>query len=390
MNKKIYLYGNGSFLNKGCEAIVRGSVRIINNSLKDYEYISISDNPKYDKKMNIDRISENLNILKGYNTINRILNKLTKNNKILTKIKLKNVNESLDETDLCISLGGDNYCYKKNYYLMQQNKDIHSKFNKKTVLWGCSIDINNIDNDIVEDMKRYNLITVRETISQSNLKEKGIYENVKLVSDPAFVMKKTEVALPKEWQEGNTIGINLSPMILNNSKNVNETYNTFIEFIKYLLDNTKFVIALIPHVFFSNNNDYTLLKKIHDEINNSRLIIVGNENNTAEELKYIISKCKIFIGARTHATIAAYSTNVPTLVIGYSVKARGIAKDIFGEDKNYVLPVQELTDKNQLIKAYKFIEKNENLIKKHLEEFMPEYIDRAWKAGEYIKKLMEG
>ena len=50
----------------------------------------------------------------------------------------------------------------------------------------------------------------------------------------------------------------------------------------------------------------------------------------------------MFIGARTHATIAAYSSCVPTLVVGYSIKARGIAKDLFGTDEGYVLPVQAL------------------------------------------------
>ncbi|MFR4670990.1 MAG: hypothetical protein ACLT69_14285 [Intestinibacter bartlettii] len=56
-------------------------------------------------------------------------------------------------------------------------------------------------------------------------------------------------------------------------------------------------------------------------------------------IKGYISRCRLY-RARTHATIAAYSTCVPTLVIGYSVKAKGIAKDIFGTYENYVLPVQ--------------------------------------------------
>lgn len=56
----------------------------------------------------------------------------------------------------------------------------------------------------------------------------------------------------------------------------------------------------------------------------------------------------MFIGARTHATIAAYSSLVPTLVVGYSVKARGIARDLFGTEKNYVLPVQLLRKEEDL------------------------------------------
>ena len=61
------------------------------------------------------------------------------------------------------------------------------------------------------------------------------------------------------------------------------------------------------------------------------------------------------MGARTHSTIAAYSSDVPTLVIGYSVKSRGIATDLFGSYENYCLPVQELSEPEALIKGYEWI-----------------------------------
>ena len=85
----------------------------------------------------------------------------------------------------------------------------------------------------------------------------------------------------------------------------------------------------------------------------------------------------MFIGARTHATIAAYSTCVPTLVIGYSVKSRGIAKDIFGTDEGLVIPVSEITDVKKMIQAYEDFLKKKESYRKHLEEFMPSYIERA-------------
>ena len=95
------------------------------------------------------------------------------------------------------------------------------------------------------------------------------------------------------------------------------------------------------------------------------------------ELKGFISKCRLFIGARTHATIAAYSTCVPTLVIGYSVKAKGIAKDIFGTYKNYVLPVQSLKNKDDLINGFDWLKNNEDSIRQHLKNFMPSYREQA-------------
>ena len=44
------------------------------------------------------------------------------------------------------------------------------------------------------------------------LKKQGL-NNVKLCADPAFTMEKEELELPNGWQEGNTIGLNFSPLV---------------------------------------------------------------------------------------------------------------------------------------------------------------------------------
>jgi hypothetical protein len=79
---------------------------------------------------------------------------------------------------------------------------------------------------------------------------------------------------------------------------------------------------------------------------------------------------------------------VPTLVVGYSVKAKGIAKDIFGDYKDYVLPVQELKEKTEVVEAFKNLMQNETKIKEHYKNFMPSYIEKAWLAGKEIEKLL--
>ena len=72
----------------------------------------------------------------------------------------------------------------------------------------------------------------------------------------------------------------------------------------------------------------------------------------AMQLKGYIARLRALVTARTHASIAAYSTGVPTLVIGYSVKARGIARDLFGDEAGHLIPVQELGSAQELIGAY--------------------------------------
>ena len=113
--------------------------------------------------------------------------------------------------------------------------------------------------------------------------------------------------------------------------------------------------------------------------------MIGDYNCT--QLKAYISKCRFFIGARTHVTIAAYSTCVPTLVVGYSVKSKGIAKDIFGTYDRYVIPVQNLTEDN-LINEFKWMVNNEKSIKNHLESFMPKYRQKSLEAGKEITNIL--
>ena len=113
------------------------------------------------------------------------------------------------------------------------------------------------------------------------------------------------------------------------------------------------------------------------------------EDCDCEKLKYVISQCKMFIGARTHATIAAYSSCIPTLVVGYSIKARGIAKDIFGSDENYVVSAQSLSEKDDLVKAYKWLSHNELSISNYLREKMPSYSMLPLKAKDVIRRLKE-
>ena len=94
------------------------------------------------------------------------------------------------------------------------------------------------------------------------------------------------------------------------------------------------------------------------------------------------------VAARTHASIAAYSTQVPTLVIGYSVKARGIARDLFGTEDRYVLPVQNIQQEDELTHAFIHLQQHEQTIRAHYQKFMPGYIARAYVAADEIKKLI--
>lgn len=381
---RFYLHAGSA--NHGCEAIVRSSINILDSQVELWSRVTNLDTKygidKICKISNDDRKTIKRNSLKWILSV--IQTKLTGKIDLSIKYQYSNLISSTNKSDICLSIGGDNYCYPGTDVLAAINRNIKKK-GAKTVLWGCSVEPSLMKNKSIKaDLKSFDLITARESISYEALKE--INCNVVLVSDPAFTLPKIDLPLPNEWKEGKMIGINASPLIIENGKNAETVYEAYKLLIEYIIKETEYNVALIPHVMADGNNDYEVLKKLYNDTEDKdRLVLI--EDHNCMELKGYISRCAFFIGARTHATIAAYSTCVPTLVLGYSVKSRGIAKDLFGDYQNYVLPVQDMNNSRELLDSFKWIMKHEIYIRNHLRKVMPDYISKAYLAKDALEKL---
>jgi len=291
------------------------------------------------------------------------------------------------QSQIAISVGGDNYCYDDHDWLMVLNRKAR-KQNVKTVLWGCSVEPKILkDEEVIEDMKQYSLIMPRESITYQALIDNGITKNIKLFPDPAFLLEKTELPLPKGFLENNTIGINISPLVIRCETKKDVTMDNYVALLQHIIDTTDMQIALIPHVVWDDNDDRKPLKKLYEKFKATGRVVMIDDHNCME-LKGFISRLRMFIGTRTHAIIAAYSSCVPTLAVGYSVKAKGIAKDIFDTYDNYVIPVQTLENRQDLVNAFEWLKDNEESIRQHLEEFMPSYCEKTSQAADEIHKLM--
>ena len=294
-----------------------------------------------------------------------------------------------NKSPLNISIGGDNYCYDNMLdRLFSANRIFHNQ-GGRTALYGCSIEPELLKRpEILEDMRRYDLIVARESVTYQALLDAGVKENVYLCPDPAFLMQKEELPLPEGWAEGNMLGLNVSPMILDNERKAGVTMENYRALIGHVLADTDLRVALIPHVVWENNDDRKPIQRLYQEFAHTGRVLVLPDAS-APQLKGYISRCRMFIGARTHATIAAYSSCVPTLTVGYSVKARGIAADLFGTDRDYVIPVQGLSRRDELSDAFDWLVQREDRIRANLEEKMADYRARAASGKKLIEKVWE-
>lgn len=382
---KYISYFHGGSGNRGCEALVKTIFKSIDKKRENCALITFRK--EEDLEDGVDKIVKYI--------VEPKLSDKTKKIEYMgnTKFNLEDMGiikyiKGLKNNVIALSIGGDNYCYGEyvNSLLGRYNYLMH-KCGIKTALVGCSIEPELLsDNNLLKDLNRYDLIIARESLTYNALIKAGINKNTKLVPDTAFKLDSIKLPLPSNFVENKTIGINMSPLIQSYDNTENITYKNYYNLIKYILDTTQYNVALIPHVFWKNTDDFEAMLPLYKEFSHTnRVVLIGK--HSAEELKGYISRCRIFIGARTHATIAAYSTYVPTLTIGYSVKSKGIAHDIFGTDKNYVIPVQSLTSENDLINAFLYIENNYDKIKKHLEQTIPTYIKSIDNYKKYIKEL---
>lgn len=391
MSKNFFLYGHNGSGNHGCEAIVKSTAKILKENYNDAQITLASNGTDEDKKYGVSKV---VNVVEEKNKISKLsmpyisayLNlKLLKNGLKSEELVYRQTFCNLDKEAIALSIGGDNYCYPGyERFIMLHNMLI--KKNHKTVLWGCSVEPSKINDEMAKDLRNYDLIITRETLTLEALKSIGA--NVKLYPDPAFQLNKIEKELPDGFIEGNMVGINISPMIVKNEQQAGITMRNYELLIKNIIENTDMNVALIPHVIWEDNNDdripcTDLYNKFKDT---GRVVLIEDDN--CEVLKGYISRCRLFIGARTHSTIAAYATCVPTLVVGYSIKAKGIAKDIFGTYDNYVVPVQSLNKEDDLSLAFDWMYENEDNIRRHLKDFMPEYRKKSLEAGKELEELL--
>lgn len=385
---KVWMYAHGGSGNHGCEAIVRSTLKLLKDI--DLEKSLFSMRPDEDEKYGVcdlcTVIQEKCSFSKlSFNFVKAYMNLKLKNDYILMdKLAYRKAISKVKRGDIALSIGGDNYCYidNKRYTMLH---DLFLERGAKTVLWGCSVEPDLVKQpEIANDLKRYSLITARETISYEALKR--INPNTILVSDPAFLLDRQEVELPANVKSEEFVGINLSPMIVDNESDQGITVKNYERLIEYILEYTNLSIMLVPHVVWEFTDDRIPLKKLYEKYKDTDRIVLL-EDMSCEKIKGCISKCRFFIGARTHATIAAYSTCVPTLVVGYSVKARGIAKDLFGTEENYVIPVQNLHNEYEVLNHFKWLYDNEKSVKDKLHNIMVNYKNNAFIAYEAVKNL---
>ena len=375
--------------NRGCEAIAKGTAILLNEKKENLH--GLCRNIPLDTMLGVDKYVT-LERFKKKPFLTRAYNKLLYRMRLPIKPKAFSPHmefvKSMPKDGVLVSTGGDMMCYGNNYVITTNNY-AHAK-GLKTVLWGCSMGPENLTPEKEETLHNFSLIYARESLSYDFFRSLGL-KNVCFFPDPAFVLEPEKCELPECFSKSDVIGINISNYVLGDFSLETPFGKEVVNMLDYIVKETNLNVLLVPHVVWDfpgdKQDDRQTASIILEKYGKTRRFsILDIDNLNYCQIRYIISNCKMFIGSRTHAVISAYSTCVPTLALGYSIKSRGIAKDL-GLSENMVVDSRHILHEGYLLDSFIYMYRKESAIREHFKERIPGYMKKTYGIKEVVNKI---
>ena len=211
---------------------------------------------------------------------------------------------------------------------------------------------------------RISLITTRDDISTAYLAKHRLGHTVVETADMAFLLKPVPDKRVDEILEQESLsldgrkvlGVSVSGLIEQHyrKRNPNAVMLGFDELIAgeldTIIDRIDVDVLFIPHVTgpTSIKDDRLAAEKVLHKMCRADRASVLLGDYRPDELKGVISRFWIHLGARMHASIGAVTTSVPVAAIAYSHKTPGVMKQ-FGLD-SYVVDISQF-GKGDLVKV---------------------------------------
>ncbi len=397
--------GNGPYDNRGCEAIVRGTAHILRNTFDKPRFLVCSQfhskahllrqqKAETDPDIRHVRIHP-LPTLKNSKFLNRVLWKMyTYLPKFRRMFMYQEILRELPEATAVLSVGGDNYSMDYGTLLNYTDlDDLVISSGKKYFIWGASVGPfskqKKLETFMTDHLQRISGILARESKTIDYLNSIQVRTNVFLTADPSFLMEaRRPEQLVMDLEGQRYIGINLNPLMAKFvcGGDLDKWMRMCVDILQALLDNFDHPILLVPHVGDTTGleDDHLFLTRVERALSNKRVVLLPGDLD-ASQTKWAISRCHVFAGARTHATLASFSSRVPTLCFGYSLKAEGISHDIYG-NTDLCLRSHEIDPQNVVAAMKKLLDEAESL-KKILGRQIPSFEKLAYDSGALLKKL---
>ena len=191
--------------------------------------------------------------------------------------------------------------------------------------------------EAIKSLTKATYVMVRDKQSYDYVKQIATQqENISEYIDVAFFLPYRK----KEFSRDSVhVGLNISSLLWHGGYTKDNQFglkcnyqDTIRMIIKYFLSIPNVTLHLVGHVMERERhveNDYAVCYDLFEEYSNERLVLAPFFLNPVDAKSYI-SGLDFFMGARMHATIAAFSSGVPVVPMAYSRKFNGLFIDTLG------------------------------------------------------------
>jgi colanic acid/amylovoran biosynthesis protein len=359
-NPNILIAGHDTFHNKGCQALVFTTTQMMRQAFPNASFTIFSWEPEYDEpRFRASYPDIECHFIKHrfqtgeFSARNRLWLYLHNSLKLRTD-RILRANQgfyrAIKNCDLAVISGGDilaDYGDEtiKHYFFQIA---VALALQKPVFVFAQSISRYK-SNEMLRFARHYlnqvSMISVREKVSYEYLKEIGITAPFHLAADPAFTLLPCSKPRLKEIAECEHLPLENKFLVGFSVSQTGTRYSemehhSFLKIIAaacdQLIDQYRATIIFVPHVIDPkdpNNDDRKVAQAVKGLMKNQQNVFLIEGDYSCAELKAVIGEFSLFIGARTHATIASTSMFVPTIALAYSVKAHGIMEDVFDKTK---------------------------------------------------------
>jgi len=380
---KFLLVGHGSFANRGCEAIIRTTVSLLRDQWPDCTVILASGDPEHDR---VHAAAAHMEVVPHWRVPRRfspgwwarqIQQRLGSGAAAAHRLHIGHLEDTIRSADAVLSVGGDNYTedYGRPTRWLMVDESVQ-RIGTPRVLWAASVGpFGNTETQeaVMGRLRGCALVTVRESLSAQYLAENGVEANVRLVADPAFLLQPEPLDTASFWPRGDLVlALNVSPILrrYRTETEMDPFPELILDFMRELLRTTNFGVLLVPHVMKPGNDDHAYMRSILDAVEGRDRVRLVPRGLNACQTKHVLSRCAFSIGARTHATIAALSSTVPTISLSYSRKALGINLSLFG-DARWVLDARALHSHAEMLDRLQVLVDARDAVRCHLAAHIP-------------------
>jgi colanic acid/amylovoran biosynthesis protein len=413
MPAKVVIVNHGSRLSKGDSALLNSRIKLIRQFVKDVEFTVFTFYPEISYKPEMIYLN-NIKI-NFYEVPFRISFPLSLPKTIISIFKiifsrplssyLKDLKE-FKNASLIISTGGDVLTedYGLVSFINHAGNLLLGIFLKRPVVILAET-IGPFKHKLSKVVAKYllnhaSLITVRGEISKKYLSKMGINRVLQYITaDTAFLLEPAtpqviEQILKKENIGSNDllVGITVSELIprygFPGIPTVKDKYEKYVEIMvsitDYITEKLGATVVFVPSVTGPKDDDRRIADAIFKLVKNKSKVRVIKNEYTCEEIKGIIGRCSMFIGARMHVTVFSTSLCVPTIAIAYSHKTY----EVLGPLTKYIIDIRKGLEYSNFISMINEVWFNKEKIRKNLALKMRKMRQKALLNGILLRSLL--